>query len=166
MMDSRITEAPVVLMCGISGSGKTYFAHLLEQHGYRRLSADCLAWGIYGAEFAGYDPVRQREALACCNRRLDELLREALAAGERVVVDSTLCKRPRRDALRRLCAEAGVKPALVYLDCDLALLRSRMAGRKGLGPDDQIVPDSRLEMFYANFERPGDDENPIIITGQ
>lgn len=47
MLHSDIA-ARVVLMCGVSGSGKTFFSRKLEKNGYVRLSVDELLWELYG----------------------------------------------------------------------------------------------------------------------
>ena len=86
-----------------------------------------------------------------------------LADGQKVVVDSTMCKRTKRDAMRSLCSEAGIDPVFIYLDTPIEVLRQRLAERKGTGPNDQIVDSEHLEMFYKNFERPESDEKVMVI---
>ena len=46
--EENASPARVVLLCGISGSGKTHYARTLEAQGYRRLSLDRLVWDRYG----------------------------------------------------------------------------------------------------------------------
>ena len=44
----------VILMCGVSGAGKTTFSKEKEKDGYIRLSIDELIWedyGVYGVDY-------------------------------------------------------------------------------------------------------------------
>lgn len=158
-----VADAQVVLLCGVSGSGKTWFARQLEARGFIRLSADRYLWGICGPEFASWPLHRQRQAFMEASVALEHALEETVAAGKKVVVDSTLCKRIKRDSLRRVCAGAGVAPLFVWFDVPLPVLRRRLAQRRGSGPDDQIVSPEQVENFFRGFERPEADETDVIV---
>ena len=163
MMEQDIRKYQVVMMCGVSGSGKTQLALRLAAQGYTLLSADRLAWDIYGAELKKMSHDEVRKAYSHVNQRIDSLLREALERGEKVVIDSTLCKRSRRDELTQICRIAGVTPILIYLSATPQMLAERLNGRSGSGPDDQIVTPAQLNHFCQHFEAPDPDENFIII---
>lgn len=147
------TDARVVLMCGVSGSGKSFRARQLERNGFVRLSPDAIAWrlhpGFPSLPFESQKPIFA-EMMAETGRLLDE--------GRRVVVDATMCKREKRDMMRTLCRSRGVEPLLVWLDTDPAELRRRLALRRGAGPDDIAVTDAQLSQFLAGFEPPATDE--------
>lgn len=152
-----------VIMCGVSGSGKTFLARKLEERGYRRLSPDFAVWNEYGADIARFSPGRQREIFSEALVRIAGETRRLLEAGGKVVVDSTMCKRAKRDMMRRVCAQAGVTPLFIYLDTDPETLRIRLAARQGLGPDDQCVSPGMLDRFLAGFEPPAHDENVLTL---
>ncbi len=154
----------LVVMCGISGSGKTRFARELERCGYTRLSYDNAMWERYGEAMSTMPLSEQRPAFEAVAAETAETLRRLLAEGRRVVLDSTMCRRSKRDEMRRLASESGVTMCLVWMDAPLDVLRERLSGRRGSGPDDLIVPEANLEMFYQNFERPADDEDVIIVS--
>jgi len=158
-----IDKARAVILCGISGSGKTVFSQTLESKGYVRVSSDEIIWDEYGDAFASLSFEEQRPVFAATSRKvLDETIR-LLADGKKVVVDSTMCKRIKRDEIVAACRAVGVDPSIVYLRSSYQILHDRLATRRGTGPNDQIVPDKQLQGFYNNFEAPGDDENAIII---
>lgn len=138
---------PVLFMCGISGSGKTRYALGLESQGYRRLSLD--AYNTAGLGTAELD------------RDLEELIRR----GVPVVVDSTMCKRARRDAVRELCRRCDARAEFVYLHAPLEVLRERLSHRRNSGPDDLIVSDAEVEFYYAHFEVPAADETDVLRPG-
>lgn len=153
----------LVVMCGISGSGKTRFARELKLAGYTRLSYDSAMWQRYGEAMATMPLSRQRPAFEAVAAETAETLRRLLCDGERVVLDSTMCRRSKRDEMRRLATESGVTMCLVWMDAPLDVLRERLSGRRGSGPDDLIVPEANLEMFYQNFERPAADEEFVRV---
>ncbi len=138
---------PVLFMCGISGSGKTRYALGLEAQGYRRLSLD--AYNTAGLGTAELD------------RDLEELIRR----GVPVVVDSTMCKRARRDAVRELCRRCDARAEFVYLHAPLEVLRERLRHRRNSGPDDLPVSDAEVEFYYAHFEVPAADETDVLRPG-
>lgn len=156
------TEARVVLMCGVSGSGKTFRSRQLERNGFVRLSPDVIAWrrhgpGVAALPFAGQRPIfaESFEAMVAETERL-------LDEGRKIVVDSTMCKRAKRDRMREVCRRHGVEPLVVWLDVAPAELRRRLARRRGDGPDDIVVTEAQLAQFLAGFEPPSPDENPVI----
>ena len=161
--DSRILESQVVLLCGISGSGKTTFARRLEEEGFTRLSADGIIWEHYGDDFPNLPAEVKKRAFMEVNAELEMRLARLLLEGKRVAVDATLCKRPKRDRLRSVCSSLNAGVCLVWLDVAPDTLRERLALRKGNGPDDQIVAPEQLSQYTANFQRPEPDENPLTM---
>lgn len=162
-ISTRVSKARVVAMCGISGSGKTVFSKSLEKYGFIRLSADEAIWEKYGARFTELHFETRKEIFQRVDMELAEKIESLLADGHKVVVDSTMCKRTKRDAMRSLCSEIGTEPLFIYLDAPIEVLRQRLAGRTGTGPNDQIIDSRHLEMFYKNFERPESDEKVMVI---
>lgn len=82
------TDRPFcVLMAGLPGSGKTTLARALTARGFARLCPDEEMWrrhGVYGVDFPrGTFPTLERPVL----EDISAELREALQAGQNVVVD-------------------------------------------------------------------------------
>ena len=162
-MNNDEIDSRVVLMCGISGSGKTHYSRQLENQGYRRLSIDEQIWGRYGSGFADLPPERRKEIFMDATAELFVRLGEMLENGEKVVVDSTMCKRIKRDYARNICRKHGVEPAIIYMTAPLPVLWKRLSGRLGNGPDDLIVSHSDLMSYFENFEAPMPDENYMVF---
>lgn len=154
-------KGEVILMCGVSGSGKTFLSRKFEKEGYRRISLDENIWKRYGDDFAGFPEERKREIFMKASLEIEAMVSQALDNNEKIVVDSTLCKRAKRDRIREICADRGVMPRFIYLDAPLSLIMQRLAGRGGTGPNDQIVPEASAEQFYSNFDRPAPEETDI-----
>lgn len=159
------SPAAVVVLCGISGSGKTEFAKCLTRRGFHRLSVDQLLFETYGDSFRLLPFERQRELTLEAERKIaEEMLNEA-SGGKRVVVDGCMCKRFKRDFFRSKADEHGVALQLVYLHATLETTLARMRERKGNGVDDIIVDEERIRGFFQGFEKPASDEpHEEIVT--
>lgn len=159
----RLAGARVVMMCGISGSGKTTVARMFEARGFVRMSLDGRIWERYGNGFASLPEAERKAVFMTEGQALCEAVCRLAGEGRRVVVDATMCKRAVRDRLRDGCREAGVEPVTVYMEAPKAVLAKRLTARHGLGPDDQIVSPGELDSFYEGFEVPGVDEDAIVV---
>lgn len=164
MTSGCIDDSKVVLMCGVSGSGKTLLSLKLEGKGFVRLSTDELLWDRYGPGFCSLPSDRQKELFIEASHEIVATTVRLVAAGKKVVVDSTMCKRFKRDEMREACLPLGVDPLIVYLDTPYPLLLKRLALRKGCGPNDLPVTKRQLDSFCSNFEIPQDDENVIVVS--
>lgn len=157
MKKSDVSDRAVI-MCGISGSGKTYHALRLVQQGYIRLSVDSHVWQKVGPGIGRLTRAEQNALYDECRARVREELALLLKAGRKVVVDATHCRRSVRDDIRRVCAEAGVKPVFVFCMADEDVLWDRLSRRKGTDSDDLIVTREELSRYWRGFERPQPDE--------
>ena len=153
----------VVLMCGISGSGKTVFSKALESRGYSRIAADEILWEKYGDEFPTLPADVQKQAFMSMGSLLREALIPHLEAKRKVVVDSTMCKHTKREEISRLCESFGISPLTVFLKASPEVLAKRLAGRKGIGPNDQIIPPEKLQMYCSGFESPDGDADTLVF---
>jgi gluconokinase len=137
----------VIVLMGVSGSGKTTVGKLLAQ--------------ALGAEFAEGDDYHPPENVERMRRGiplddadrwpwLETLSKEIerwLAAGQTVVLACSALKQSYRDVLAK--GRPGVR--FVYLEGDEALLRSRLERRRG-----HYMPASLLESQIAALEPPAD----------
>ena len=156
-------QGQVIIMCGISGSGKTHYARLLEKEGYIRLSSDRLIWDKTGPDLFNLPDDQQKRLFAESRNEILCNLATLLKSGEKVVVDATNCKRSSRDELRSLCAEAKVKPLFIFCHAEKEELWNRLSKRKGRGPDDLLVSRDQLSQYWNGFERPEVSEEDFIF---
>lgn len=156
LVDDLTGPGPVVCLTGgVSGSGKTALARVLEEAGFVRLSIDQVRW-----EAGGPDADWDDDYDAAAERSLEERLGELVAAGRDVVVDVAACSRDARDRHRGIVAGAGGRLVLVHLEADPTTLRRRLAGRAWAHADDVPVPDDVLDRYLAGFAPPSEDERP------
>lgn len=157
---NELSDCNVILLCGISGSGKTTFARHLTKFGFIHLSLDGIMWD----EFGDFSP----EEFMIYSQRADEILRlklaECVAAGRKAVVDATLCKRAKRDSYRNFLDALGARYGLVYCSAEPHVLRERLRGRnEHPGREAAIVTDDMLDSFLAGFEPPMSDEAYVSL---
>ena len=154
---------PVIMMCGVSGAGKTFIASQLQAEGYERLSADKIVWKKYGDAYAAMTPAQQHTIYMDAIDAIVASIPAKIAAGKRVVIEASMCKRRRRDQVAQMCRQAGAEYVIVYVSAPREVLRSRLLQRRGSGPDDQRVTEEELDRFLLNFEAPEPDEHFIQI---
>ena len=156
-------QSQAVIMCGISGSGKTHYARQLEDTGYIRLSSDAIIWDKVGPGLFNMTNEQQKELFAESKEEILNRLTSLLKSGKKVVVDATNCRRIMRDTIRKICAEANVNPQFVYCHADKEELWHRLSQRKGMGPDDLLVSREQLSEYWNGFETPQEDEKDFIF---
>ena len=148
------TSAPLVVVMGVSGCGKSTVGRLLA----RRCSAEFL-------EGDDLHPPRNVErmasgiALTDSDRRdwlhaIAQQLADAYAARHGLIVSCSALKRPYRNTLRTASSDI----AFVHLDAKLPLLETRMESR-----GDHFMPVSLLASQLQTLEPPGADERAITL---
>ena len=156
--------ARLVLMCGISGSGKTVLSREMERvAGYKRLSMDEIIWERYGDAFTRMGAEERPAAFMAAGKVLQRRVEDALLGDDtvRVVVDATMCKHVKRAAMRELAARCGTCALVVYLPVPPDVLQERLSHRTGHGPHDQIIPAADFAGFLRGFQRP--QTPPLLI---
>jgi aminoglycoside phosphotransferase family enzyme/predicted kinase len=166
------TAAPVlILMHGLSGSGKTTVSQLLlEALGAVRIRSDVERKRLHGmpadarsASAPGANLYTREESLRTY-ARLATLAHEALAWGYPVIVDAASLDRAGRDRFRRTARAAGAAFELVSCVAPDEVLRERIARRAREGSD---ASEAGLEVLYLQYracEPLDDDERVHCVT--
>ncbi len=159
----------LVLMHGVSGSGKTWLSqHLLEQLGGIRLRSDVIRKALFGLQ-----PLQDSAAIPggiytpeAGARTLAALLAHArtlLAAGYLVIVDATFIQRDWRAPFQALAEAMGVAWQIVALDAPADLLQARIAQRRQHGADASEAGPDVLESQLAHSEPFTAQESPHVL---
>ena len=158
----------LVLMMGLSGSGKTGVAgQLARQLGGVRLRSDVERKRLFGlTATARVEPslgLYTAEATRRTYARLQSLAEGALRAGVAVVVDAASLHRAERDAFRALARQLGVAFKLVLCEAPAAVLAQRLAARTADGQDASDATVEVLRQQQQFTEWPGDDERADLL---
>lgn len=150
----------VVLLCGLTCSGKSTHARELAERGFVWLSIDRDAWEA-GHHEQPLPASVQRDIKIAHKQRI----RELVAQGRDVVLDYALASRSRRDEYRAIANEAGADLEVHFMDVPADELRRRLRMRNQLppGPDVVHVPLDQLERWLLSFEYPGSDEQDVRV---
>ena len=159
----------LVLMHGVSGSGKTWLSqHLLEQLGGIRLRSDVTRKRLFGLQplqnsSAIPGGIYTREASA---RTLTTLLndtRSVLNAGLLCIVDATFIHRTWRAPFQALAEELNVAWHIVAVEAQPELLQARITQRQQIGADASEANHAVLASQLANLEPFSSDENAHVV---
>jgi aminoglycoside phosphotransferase family enzyme/predicted kinase len=162
--------AALVLMCGVSGSGKSWLAErLVPRLGAARVRSD-----VERKRLAALDPLASSgskldeglygaRATDDLYRHLERCAEAMLDGGERVIVDATFASALRRAQFRRAAARRGARCVVVHCVAPKAVLVDRIEQRERAGGDPSEATVAVLERQLERLEPPADDE-PAVVT--
>lgn len=143
----------VVVVMGVSGSGKSTVAHALaEAWPATFLDADDFHSAAAKARMARGEPLTDRMRAPWVRRLRTELVRRTLV-GERVVLAFSGLRRQHRDMLRA----AGLPLKFLFLHGDRELIASRMQARS-----NHYMPASLLDSQFEALQDPRGE--PDVVT--
>jgi carbohydrate kinase (thermoresistant glucokinase family) len=143
---------PVVVLMGVSGSGKSSVAALLAGRlGWPFAEGDDLHPRANIDKMAAGDPLDDADRWPWLER-VAEWIRERLAAGEGGIVTCSALKRRYRDVLR------GPGVVFVYLTGSRQQIAERLVARHG-----HFMPAELLDSQFADLEPPGADERAVVV---
>ena len=144
----------VILLMGVSGSGKTTIGGLLAQQlDCPYLDADTFHSPEAIAKMQSGQPLDDRDRMPWLGR-IAQKIELLVADDESAVIGCSALKRSYRDILFDGIPRDRI--ALVFLRGSYDLIRSRLAARRG-----HFMPPALLESQFAQLEEPRADEKPI-----
>ncbi|HKU18122.1 MAG TPA: AAA family ATPase [Candidatus Saccharimonadales bacterium] len=152
----------IIILCGAPFSGKSRLAKQLNSElGLKIASYDNDIYAIHKHKVPkGTTPAKEYEAIQATARKH---LGNLLLPGESIIYDDLCLEKDDRNKLKQVADEYGVGYILVFLDTpELVIQQRRDANLKTLARDH--ISDKKLKLDLSLLERPGADENPIIVS--
>jgi hypothetical protein len=172
-IERRATRRPplVVVMTGLSGSGKTWMAQRIAA----AISGLVLRSDIERKRLAGLHPLQSSDSAADAGlytrdfnartyARLGECAAHCLAGGEHVVIDAASLRRVERAQFMQLARACGAALRIVHCQAPMAVLRERLQARATAGTDASEATVELLERQPGYWEPFMDIERDAVIT--
>ena len=145
----------IVIMSGLSGSGKSTVArYLAGQGGYIHIRSDVVRKHLAGLDLMerGGRELYSPEMSARTYREMEEAGIAAALSGQDVILDARYNKKMFRDAVRKMCSDNGIRFAMIYCYAQREELTRRLDKREG------DVSDATSEILAFQLDS---DEPPI-----
>ena len=153
------TRPTLVLMSGLSGSGKTWLAgHLAPRLRAVHLRSDIERKRMAGlptsarADAVVAEALYMRKITAAVYARLEQSAADILAAGYGAIVDATFARRADRSRFRELAVRLGVRLCMVHCQASQEVLQARILERGRRGDDASDAGLSVLAWQQRHFE--------------
>lgn len=132
----------LIVVCGLPGSGKSYFAsHLAQRLGAAYLSSDALRGELIR------EPRYSRAEKERVYKALMAKASDNLRAGKTVVLDATFHAAARRQKVTQFAAESGHAPHWIEVFAAEPILRARLAKERSDSDADYAVHEKIKQEF-------------------
>lgn len=152
MKSLSLSQPHLLVMVGIPGSGKSFFAERFSE--------------MFHAPYVSYDRVMDvgggnEESAA---KYMTYLLHELIKTGHTIIVDGLADTRTQRAELKHLAASAGYKPLFIWVQTDAATAKAR-ALKTSKDRGRPLTP-HEFDQLAAYFVPLTAMERPVVISGK
>ncbi len=152
MKSLSLNQPHLLIMVGIPGSGKSFFAEKFSE--------------MFHAPYVSYDKIMDygegnEESAA---RYMTYLLHELIKTGNTIMVDGLADTRSQRAELKHLASVAKYKPLFVWVQTDTATAKARSLKSKN-ERGHRLTPDE-YDQLASYFVPLTASERPVVISGK
>lgn len=163
---SKVTPAKplLIMLYGLPGAGKTYFA--------RQLCDNLQAVHVQGDRIRGelfQEPRYDAQENTVVNQLMEYMAGEFLSAGVSVVYDTNALRTAQRRHLRELAVRVGVKPLVVWFQIDAETAYIRSVKRDRRRSDDRYaapMTQAAFQNIAQHMQNPASNEDYVVVSGK
>lgn len=164
MKSLSLARPLVIMVIGLPGSGKSFFARqFADMFGSPLVSADFIRHAL--APESAYSPREDALVAALLQNEVHELLK----TGKTVIVDGSANSKAVRSAIERQATKLGYGKMVIWVQTDEPTCVSRSLKRSSKRKTDQLnssmSPES-FERYKKQLNPPAPTENIVVISGK
>lgn len=156
-------KATVIMLCGLTGSGKSTYAERVISKGYVKISIDEVMYEKYGVAGIDYPDEKYLELEKEVKSELNNQLIKLIHEGVSVILDYGFWTRKERDRYKEIIQAAGGYWQLLYFKASPETLAKRLRKRNAhKGANSFFITRSMLDDFVERFEIPHKEAEQIL----
>lgn len=153
MKTLRLTKPHVVIMVGLPGAGKSFFA----DHFAQTFSAPIVSWNAIRDELFN-EPNFSKDEDAVVSRVADHLFTQLLRTNATIVLEGDTLTQVSRQTLAKTVHSVGYEPLFVWVQTDAATTKARAA--------KQGIPAEVIESARKRFTPLKESDPYVVISGK
>ncbi|GAC1390828.1 MAG: hypothetical protein NVSMB46_01370 [Candidatus Saccharimonadales bacterium] len=160
----QLTRPVLMLLYGLPGAGKTFFARqLCEDMNAAHVQSDRIRYELFE------EPRYDRQENEIIEHLMIYMAEEFLNAGISVVYDVNASRLAKRRELRDMARKSKATPVLLWFQIDIDSAYMRVAKRDRRKADDKYsspLPRASFDQLIAHLQNPTISEDYIVISGK
>lgn len=158
MESLQLSKPHLIIMVGIPGSGRSFFAeHFAETFKAPIISSDLIRSHLLGT------PTYSANEDIIINKTTSYILNEIMKTNRTLIFKGQTGSRSDRAKIAKLCHESGYEPLYVWTQVDDETAKKRYIKKL---PISSTLANSRFELEMKRFSSPQASEKPIVISGK
>ena len=145
-MEGNISKPRALLVFGAPGSGKTTFSEKFAKK--------------FGLAYYNLGDLKTENGFT--HKNILTILELIARTNKTIILEGELSKQKYREEIRGLLKKAGYEPSLIWIQTDVATIRSRLK----LKYKNIAKAKEAYEKAVSEIEAPVDEECPIILSGK
>lgn len=146
MKSLSLNQPHAIIMVGIPGSGKTFFASKFSD--------------TFGAPYVSLPEIAKHVAnIESADSLVELLLEELLKTSASIVLELDTSTRQKRTEISRYCKAAGYQTLFVWVQTDPETAKARIER-------DKSKDTATTETLSGKFSPPHDNEKAVVISGK